>query len=257
MKLPPNSFTHAIAAHEKQLGLWIGLCSPFVAEITAPAGFDWALIDMEHAPNDYMTVSGQLQAFAATRATALVRPEWNDPVIVKRLLDLGAQGLLFPMIQTVEEAEKAVAATRYPPRGVRGVSGMTRASRFGRVTDYFERVEDETTILVQLETRDALDRAAEIGAVDGVHGVFFGPADIAADIGLLGKPLDSAVWDLIRPAARTLMDMGVPVGTLVNDPTFAASLLNEGFTFVACGQDNVLLSKATDNLLATVKDKME
>ncbi len=257
MKLPPNSFTHAIAAHEKQLGLWIGLCSPFVAEITAPAGFDWALIDMEHAPNDYMTVSGQLQAFAATRTTALVRPEWNDPVIVKRLLDLGAQGLLFPMIQTVEEAEKAVAATRYPPRGVRGVSGMTRASRFGRVTDYFERVEDETTILVQLETRDALGRAAEIGAVDGVHGVFFGPADIAADIGLLGKPLDPAVWDLIRPAARTLMDMGVPVGTLVNDPAFAASLLNEGFTFVACGQDNVLLSKATDNLLATVKDKME
>jgi 4-hydroxy-2-oxoheptanedioate aldolase len=257
MKLPRNPFTHAIAAKEKQIGLWVGLCSPFVADITAPAGFDWVVVDMEHAPNDYLTVAGQLQAFEASPTTALVRPEWNDPVVVKRLLDLGAQGLLFPMIQSVQEAEKAVAATRYPPRGVRGVSGMTRAAKFGRITDYFARVEEETTVLMQLETRAALELAGEIGAVDGVDGVFFGPADIAADIGLLGKPLDDAVWDLIRPAAKTLMDMGVPVGTLVNDPAFAAQLLDEGFTFVACGQDNSLLSRATDSLLAAVKEKLK
>lgn len=257
MKLDRNKFTHAIAAGEKQIGLWVGLCSALTADITANAGFDWVVVDMEHSPNDYLTVAGQLQAFASTPTTAIVRPEWNDPVIVKRLLDLGAQGLLFPMVQTVEEAEKAVAATRYPPRGVRGVSGMTRATKYGRVTDYFERVEDETTVLIQLETRAAVERAEEIAAVDGVSGIFFGPADIGADIGALGNPMAPAVWDLIRPAAARLRAMGMPAGTLVNDTDMAAELLNEGFTFVACGQDNAVLARAVDAALAAVKDKIE
>ncbi len=256
MKLAPNRFTRALAAGEKQLGLWISLCSPFAVEVTGPAGFDWALIDMEHSPNDYMTVMGQLQGFADTGTTPIVRPEWNNPVIVKRLLDLGARGLLFPMIQTVEEAEQAVASTRYPPHGTRGVSGAMRANKFGRVTDYVARVEDETTVLLQLESAAAVARAEEIGAVAGVSGIFFGPADIAADIGKLGKPMDPEVWDLIRPAAKKLMAMGVPVGTLVLDPDFAAELLNEGFSFVACGSDVSLLAKASDTLLAKVKDRL-
>jgi len=125
MELECNPFTRALAKGDKQIGLWISMSSAFAAEVTAPAGFDWALIDMEHTPNDYFSVLGQLQAFAAAKTTAIVRPEWNDTVAVKRLLDLGVQGLLFPMIQTVEEAEKAVAATRYPPHGARGVSGAT------------------------------------------------------------------------------------------------------------------------------------
>ncbi|APE44969.1 4-hydroxy-2-oxo-heptane-1,7-dioate aldolase [Sulfitobacter alexandrii] len=254
MKYPPNPFTQALRRGEQQIGLWISLSSNFAAEVVSTAGFDWALVDMEHSPNDYFSVLGQLQAFAATSTTAIVRVEWNDAVVVKRLLDLGAPGLLFPMIQTVEEAKAAVAATRYPPRGVRGVSGATRATRFGRCTDYVGRVEEETAVLLQLETRAAVERAEEIAAVDGVTGIFFGPADIGADIGKLGRPMDEAVWNLIRPAARKLIDAGMPVGTLVQDARFAAQLLDEGFSFVACGTDTVLLARASDALLAQVKE---
>ena len=256
MKLEKNSFTRALAAGDKQIGLWISLCSNFVAEVTAPAGYDWALIDMEHTPNDYLSVLGQLQAFAVSGTTAIVRVEWNDTVAVKRLLDLGAPGILFPMIQLVEEAENAVAATRYPPNGVRGVSGATRATKFGRISDYVGRVEDETTVLVQLETRAAVEQAEAIANVDGINGIFFGPADIAADIGKLGKPMDAAVWTLIKPAAQKLIAKGMPVGTLVLDSAFAIELLNEGFTFVACGSDSGLLAKGADNLLATVENKL-
>ncbi len=257
MKLERNPFEAALKAGDKQLGLWISLCSGFGAEVTAGSGFDWALIDMEHSPNDYHSVLAQLQVFASYGTTAIVRPDWNDTVSVKRLMDLGVQGLLFPMIQSVEEAEKAVAATRYPPHGVRGVSGNTRANKFGRVSDYVARVDDETTVILQVETASAVAQAEAIGTVDGVSGVFFGPADIAADIGLVGKPMDPAVWDLIKPAAQKLMAKGVPVGTLVMDPDFAAELLNDGFTFVACGSDTGLLAKASDTLLSTVKNKLE
>ncbi len=256
MKLARNPFTHAIAAGDKQVGLWISLSSPYVAEVTAPAGYDWALIDMEHSPNDYFSVLGQLQAFAVSNTTAIVRPEWNDAVIVKRLLDLGVPGLLFPMIQTVEEAQKAVAATRYPPLGVRGVSGSSRATKFGRVTDYVASIEDETTVILQLETAAAVGRAVEIGTVDGVSGIFFGPADIAADMGLVGQPMHPDVWALIKPAAQALIAKGVPVGTLVMDTSFAAELLNEGFTFVACATDSGLLAKASDAALAAVKNEL-
>lgn len=253
MQFPSNPFTQALRRGEQQIGLWISLSSNFAAEVVSTSGFDWALVDMEHSPNDYFSVLGQMQAFAATSTTAIVRVEWNDAVAVKRLLDLGAPGLLFPMIQTVEEAMAAIAATRYPPRGVRGVSGATRATRFGRCTDYVGRVEEETAVLLQLETRAAVERAEEIAAVDGVTGIFFGPADIGADIGKLGQPMDKAVWNLIRPAARKLIDAGVPVGTLVQDARVAAELLDEGFSFVACGTDTVLLARASDALLAQVR----
>lgn len=256
MKLSKNIFTQGLRDGRKQIGLWVSLRSNFAAEVVAHAGYDWVLVDMEHSPNDLSTVLGQLQVFAGTQSTAIVRPEWNDPVLVKRLLDLGAPGLLFPMIQSVEEAEQAVAATRYPPRGIRGVSANTRANGFGRMSDYFDRVEDETTIIVQLETRSAIEQAEAIGTVDGVSGVFFGPADIAADIGQLGKPMCDEVWDLVLPAARALMEKGVPVGTLVLDPDFAARLLNEGFTFVACGADLALLAKGADALMANMKSKL-
>jgi len=253
MKVRPNPFKKAIEASERQVGLWISLANNFAAEVIAPAGYDWALVDMEHSPNDYFSVLGQLQAFAAYDTTAIVRVEWNDAVAVKRLLDLGAPGLMFPMIQTVEEAEAAVASTRYPPNGIRGVAGSSRATMFGRIPDYVSRVEDETAILLQLETREAVKRASEIGAVDGVDGVFFGPGDIAADLGKVGSPMDSEVWELIKPAAKALIAQGVPVGTLVLDPAFAASLFDEGFSFVACGTDTALLAKSADMLLAQVK----
>ncbi len=257
MRLAANPFTHAIARGEKQIGIWASLANGFAAEVIASAGFDWALIDMEHSPADYQDVLGQLQAFAASGTTAIVRPEWNDPVAVKRLLDLGAQGLLFPMIQSVQEAQNAVAATRYPPRGIRGVSGATRATKFGRITDYTARVEDETTVILQLETAAAIAQAEQIAAVDGVSGVFFGPADIAADIGRLGQPLHADVWALIHPVAAKLIAAGIPVGTLVNDTAFAANLLNAGFTFVATATDAVLLARAADSALTQVKSQLK
>ena len=257
MQLENNPFTHALAAGEKQIGLWFTLCSNFAAEVVAPSGYDWVLVDMEHSPNDYFSVLSQMQAFAGTDTTAIIRVEWNDAVAVKRLLDLGAPGLLFPMIQSVEEAQTAVAATRYPPRGIRGVAGSSRATKFGRITDYVQRIEDETTVLLQLETRAAVEQAEAIADVDGVHGIFFGPGDIAADIGHLGNPMHQDVWDLIMPAAKALMAKGMPVGTLVTDAGFATKLLNDGFSFVACGTDTGLLSKASDTLIATVKSGMK
>jgi 4-hydroxy-2-oxoheptanedioate aldolase len=253
MKLPTNPFLAAIRQGKPQIGLWVSLSSPFAAEAVAGAGFDWALIDMEHSPNDLNTVMGQLQVFAAYDTTPIVRPEWNDPVLVKRLLDSGAPGLLFPMVQSPNEAAKAVAATRYPPRGMRGVAGTTRANRFGRVSDYFTRVEEETAVIVQVETQAAISQATEIAAIDGVDGVFFGPADIAADMGLLGQPMHDAVWERIMPVARALVAKGVPVGTLVPDPAFARELIAEGFTFTACGSDAALLARGADSLLKTMK----
>lgn len=253
MKLAANPFLAALRTGKPQIGIWISLGSAFAAEAVAGAGFDWALIDMEHSPNDLRSVLAQLQGFAGYETTALVRPEWNDPVLVKRLLDIGAPGLLFPMVQTVEEANKAVAATRYPPRGIRGVSGTTRANKFGRISDYFTAIEDQTAVLLQVETCAAVALAGQIGAVDGCSGVFFGPADIAADMGLLGQPMHEAVWALIMPVAKTLIAAGIPVGTLVADAGFARRLLDEGFGFVACGTDAGLLARGADSLLKAMR----
>ena len=253
MKLPANRFLAAIRSGQPQIGLWLSLSSAFATEAVAGSGFDWMLIDTEHSPNDLNSVMAQLQVLAAHPVTPIVRPDWNDPVLVKRLLDIGAPGLLFPMVQTPAEAEQAVAATRYPPHGIRGVSGCTRANAFGRMTDYFSRVGEETAVIVQVETRAAVEQSLTIGRVAGVDGVFFGPADIAADIGLLGKPADPAVWEVIRPAARRLIEAGIPVGTLVFDPAFAKSLLGEGFSFVACGSDAVLLARGADGLSSRMR----
>lgn len=253
MNVKPNAFLAALRAGKPQLGVWVGLSSPFAAEIIAGAGFDWAMIDMEHSPNDLTSVLGQLQAFAPYPTTAMVRPEWNDPVLVKRLLDIGTPGLLFPMVQSVDEAVKAVTATRYPPQGIRGVSTSTRANRFGRVTDYFTASEAELAVLLQVETRAAVGLALEIGQVPGCDGVFFGPADIGADMGILGQPAHPDIWDFILPVARRLIAAGVPVGTLVGDTGFARKLLDEGFTFVACGVDTVILSKGVDAVLKSMK----
>lgn len=256
MKLKENTFLSGLRAKEKQLGLWVSLSSPYAAEAVAPAGFDWALLDMEHSPNELSSLLGQLQAFSQWPTTPIVRPDWNDTVKIKRLLDLGVPGLLLPMVETIEEAEAAVAATRYPPKGVRGVAGTMRSNHFGRVTDYYQEVENQTAVLIQLETVQAVENAAAFGKVEGVDGIFFGPADIGASMGLLGNPADPKIWEFIRPHAKTLMDMGMPVGTLVSDRKLAGELLNEGFTFVACGSDSGLLAKGADTLLAEMRGKI-
>lgn len=253
MNLAPNPFLQAIRSGTPQIGLWVSLADPFAAEVVAGAGYDWVLLDMEHAPNDFRIVMSQLQVFAAHSTTALVRPDWNDTVKVKRLLDLGAPGLLFPMVQSAEEARAAVSASKYPPHGVRGVSGTTRANAFGRIGDYFACVDEQTAVLVQAETLSAISQLDQISAVDGIDGVFFGPADIAADMGYLGQPMHKEVWAVIRDAASKLMAKGIPVGTLVLDPAFAKQLVNDGFSFVACGSDLSLLARGSDALLASMR----
>jgi len=256
MKVAENPFLKAIRAGEQQVGLWVSLSSAYAAEAVAPAGYDWALLDMEHCPNELHSLMGQLQVFEASTTTAIVRPDWNDTVKVKRLMDLGVQGLLFPMVESPQEAAAAVAACRFPPRGVRGVAGTNRANKFGRVTDYFEEIENQTAILIQVETVQAVENVMEYAQIDGVDGIFFGPADIGADMGHVGKPMHPDIWEVIRPAARKLMARGMPVGTLVSDAAFAAELLDDGFSFVACGSDAGLLAKGSDTLLAAVKSKL-
>lgn len=248
-----NVFLQAIKKREPQIGLWVSLCSNYAADVVATAGYDWALLDMEHSPNEVGIVLSQLQAFGAGSTSPIVRPMWNDPVTVKRLMDIGAQSLLFPMIQSVEEAQLAVSATRYPPQGIRGVSGTQRANQFGRVTDYFEQVHNEICVVIQIETMHALERVEEIARVDGVDGVFFGPADLSADMGKLGQVNDAQLWEHIGNAAKRVEAIGKPAGTLVMDPDKGARLFNDGFSFVACGSDLGLLARGADNLLAQVK----
>ena len=212
-----NKFKAALQQGAPQIGLWVSNPDPLNAEIIAGAGYDWALLDMEHAPNSYANVGRQLQAFAATpttaQTTALVRPIWNDPRPVKQLMDLGAPGLLFPMVQSVAEAQAAVAATRYPPAGIRGAAGVMRATNFGRDKTYRAEVESQTCLIMQIESKAALDQAEAIAAVEGVDGLFFGPADLSADLGLGGDPTLPAVWEAIMPVAERLIAQRIPVGT--------------------------------------------
>src|SRR5580693_8948463 len=184
---PRNAFKQALSSFQRQIGLWSGLCSSMVAEIIAGAGFDWIVIDGEHAPNDIPTLLPQLQAMRGGTAEPVFRVPWNDAVIIKRALDVGARSLLIPFVQNAEEAKRAVAATRYPPLGIRGVSVTPRANDYGRVSGYHKNAHLDTCVLVQVETRVALKEIDAIAAVDGVDGIFVGPSDLAADFGFLGN----------------------------------------------------------------------
>ena len=187
MQLPVNPLKRALAQGRPQIGLWSMLSSHLTVEVVAGAGFDFLVLDMEHAPNDLPMVHGQLQAMATGTAAPVVRPPWNDAVAFKRLLDVGVQCFLVPFVQDADEARRAVTATRYPPLGIRGVAVATRANRYGRVTDYLQRANEEICIHVQLETRTALANLESIAAVEGVDGLFVGPSDLAADMGHLGE----------------------------------------------------------------------
>ena len=248
MDLPVNAFKHAIAAGKPQIGLWVTLANPFATEAVAGAGYDWLLLDMEHSPAELQTVLAQLQAAAPYPVSAIVRPPSNDPVAIKRLLDFGAQGLLIPYVQSKEEAEAAVAAIRYAPRGVRGVSATTRASRFGRIPDYGRRAEAELCLLVQVETEAALSAVDEIAMVDGVDGVFIGPADLAASMGRVGEPNHPAVQAAVLDTIGRLNALGKPAGLLTTDPQFAETCLSAGAVFVAVGVDASILARGADAL---------
>ncbi len=183
-----NAFKARLLAGDSQIGLWCSLASAYAAEIVAGARFDWLLFDTEHSPGGVESVLGQLQAIGGYDVSAVVRPATNDAVLIKRFLDIGAQTLLIPYVQNADEARAAVAAMRYPPEGVRGVAGLTRATRFGRVPGYARRAAEELCLLVQIETGEALDELEAIANVEGVDGVFIGPGDLAASLGHVGEP---------------------------------------------------------------------
>ncbi|ACD20166.1 4-hydroxy-2-oxoheptanedioate aldolase [Paraburkholderia phytofirmans] len=254
MSLPLNNFKRALAEGKPQFGLWAALADAYVTELLATAGFDWLLIDNEHAPNDVRSTLAQLQAVAAYASHPVVRPVRSDSALIKQLLDIGAQTLLLPMIDTAEQAADAVAATRYPPQGIRGVgSALARASRWNRIPDYLNTAADELCVLVQVESVQGMENLSAIAAVDGVDGVFFGPSDLSASMGLLGKPGDASVREAIRNGIQTVLRAGKAAGVLAPDPAIAADYLEAGATFVAVGTDTGLLSRAAADLAASYK----
>ena len=253
MDFPINRFKQRLLAGEQQVGLWSSLSSAAATEILADSGFDWILIDTEHAPNETPMVADQLRAASMGRASPVVRPAWNDAVILKRLLDVGVQTLLVPFIQNAAEAARAVAATRYPPRGMRGVASVHRANRYGRVPDYFARADDEMCVLVQLETGPAVEALEEIAAVEGVDGVFIGPSDLAASLGYLGNNAHPEVRETIERACRRAQAIGKAIGILAPIESDARAYLDMGFAFVAVGSDVVVLRKGCDALVKMFK----
>lgn len=247
----PNAFKAALAQGRPQIGLWVALANPVSAEVCAGAGFDWLLLDGEHAPNDVRSLYTQLQAVAPYPPHAVIRPPVGDPVIIKQLLDIGAQTLLIPMVETAAQARDLVAATRYPPHGVRGVgAGLARVSRYGRTADYLTHANDSVSLLLQVESVGALAQLDEIAAVDGVDGVFIGPSDLAASMGLLGQAAHPDVLAACLDAARRIRSHGKAAGILTTNEAHARQFLDGGYTFVAVGTDVGLLMNATGALAA-------
>jgi 4-hydroxy-2-oxoheptanedioate aldolase len=250
-----NRFKSALKARQPQIGLWMSLANAYTAELCATAGFDWLLIDGEHGPNDVRSMLAQLQAVAAYPGHAVMRAVSADAALVKQLLDIGAQTLLIPMIDDAGQARRMVAATRYAPEGMRGVgSFVARVSRWGQETDYLDHANQEVCLLVQAETRTALDNLDAICAVDGVDGVFIGPADLAASLGHRGDPGHPEVLTAIDDAIRRIVASGKAAGILNTDQTLARHYLALGCTFVAVGLDVGVLASGVRKLRADYAD---
>ncbi|MGB6689962.1 MAG: HpcH/HpaI aldolase/citrate lyase family protein [Terracidiphilus sp.] len=248
--LARNAFKQALARGERQVGLWSGLASAIAAEIIAGAGFDWIVIDGEHAPNDIPSLLAQLQAMRGGTAEPVFRVPWNDAVIIKRALDVGARSLLVPFVQNAEEARKAVAAARYPPLGIRGVAVGPRANDYGRIEGYHRNAHLDTCVLVQLESRAAIQEIEAIAAVEGVDGLFIGPSDLAADFGHLGDPKHPDVQAALKDAAARIRAAGKSAGTLAGNVDDVDFLFDLGFNFTATGSDVGLLARGAERIAA-------
>ena len=249
-----NRFKHALAAGQAQIGLWSAFPSPYVTELLGGSGYDWIMLDTEHSPNDVPQVMAQLQALDAAQqqrpTSAVVRPAWNDSVLIKRYLDIGAQTLLVPFVQNAQEAQAAVDAMRYAPAGIRGMGGSTRASNFGRDSSYIAQAQQELCLLVQVETQEALAEIEAIAAIEGVDGIFIGPADLSASMGYPGQPRHPAVDAAINDAIRRIRAAGKAPGILMVDETRARECLALGAQFVAVAMDLILLRTAADGVAA-------
>lgn len=254
MPAPKNPFKAALKAGRPQIGFWLGLGTPATAEIAAGAGFDWLVVDGEHGPNDIPLMVAQLQAIAGVGSHAVVRSVAGETWMIKQLLDIGAQTVLVPMIETAEQAQQLVKAMRYPPHGVRGVgAALARASHYNRIPDYLQTANDEVCLLLQLENQAGLKNLEAIASTEGVDGVFIGPADLAADMGYLGKPGEPEVQAAVEDALKRIIACGKPAGILTADQTLAKRYLELGATFVAVGTDVTLFSNATAALAKAFK----
>lgn len=251
LRLRPTLREDLAAATRPLIGLWACSGSALVAEICAGSGADWLLIDMEHSPNELGTVLSQLQAVAGYPVAPVVRVPVGDTVVIKRVLDLGVQNLLVPMISSAEQAREVVAAMHYPPRGVRGVgSALARSARFGRVADYLPAADAHVALFVQIETAAGVEAAGQIAAVEGVDGIFVGPSDLAASMGLLGQQTHPDVVAAVARVFGAAHEAGKPVGVNAFDPGRARSYLDDGADFIAVGADVTLLARGSEQLVA-------
>jgi 4-hydroxy-2-oxoheptanedioate aldolase len=249
-----NRLKQAFADRRPALGLWQALANPYTAEICARAGYDWLMFDAEHAPNTVQTLLAQLQAVAPFPVEPVARPPVGDPAVIKQYLDIGFRTLLIPMVESAQQAERLVAATRFPPAGIRGVASATsRASGFGADPDYLARTHEDICLLVQIESKAALDQIEAIAAVPGVDGLFIGPADLAGSLGFLGRPRDPVVQAAIADALDRIRRCGRPSGIFALDPEDAARRIAEGVAFVSLGTDIGLLSGGAKALLRTCR----
>ena len=244
----PNSFKRRLLDGETLIGCWCSLANPITTEILGIAGFDWLLLDGEHSPNDVTTFIPQLMALKDSASAPVVRPSWNDAVEIKRLLDAGFYNFLVPFVQTADDARRAVAATRYPPAGMRGVSVSQRSNRFATVADYFRDINAQISVMVQIESRAGMEAAAEIAAVDGVDGIFVGPSDLAAALGHLGNPNEPSVQAAIAQVFAAAKAAGKPTGILTPVEADARRYLAMGATFVAVGSDLGVFRNSTQPL---------
>lgn len=245
MPAPSNLFKASLKSGQAQMGCWVGLAEAYAAEITATAGFDWLLIDCEHAPNDLRSMMDQLRVVEASDSKPVVRLPIGDTVLIKQFLDAGAQTLLIPMVESKEQAEELVRAVRYPPVGVRGVgAGLARASRFSAIPDYLKTADREICLLVQVENRAGLAALDSILTVDGIDGVFIGPSDLAADMGHLGEPMHPDVVAAVMDALARIKAAGKAPGILTTNLDFARTCLELGALFVATAIDVTLYAAA-------------
>jgi len=250
VELPRNRFKAGLAEGRRQFGLWLNLANACCAEITASAGFDWLLIDGEHAPNDIQSMLAQLQVLAAYPVQPIVRIASGDAVSIKRVLDIGAQTVLVPLVESAAQARDLARAMRYPPRGIRGVASSIRAARWSRIPGYAAAADAEVCLIVQIETRAGLDALEEIAAVDGVDALFIGPSDLSANLGHLGNFRHPQAQQAIEDGIRRIRKAGKPAGILVSDDALIRRYLDLGCTFVAVGSDSALLATVTEELAA-------
>lgn len=251
MPAPVNTFKAAIASGQLQIGFWQSLGTAVTAEISAYAGFDWLLIDGEHGVNDLRSIRDQLMVVGPSPTQAVVRISSVDVVEVKQMMDAGAQSILVPIVDTAQDADLMARAMRYPPQGIRGNgAGVVRASAYGQIADYVHGANDQACLLVQAETTQALDNLDEILDVEGVDGVFIGPADLATSMGHIGDPGHTDVQAAIEAALIKIRAAGKAPGILMADETRVRRYIELGALFVAVGSDIAVLGNGAKGLAA-------